>query len=116
MNIVSRHVEHVLTSYVERHNSGVRSRDFTAMLELFAADAVVIFHDIAIGPFRGDEIAAAFRRSPPDDEIVLIGNAAVGDSQIESDYAWSRSRQRRGGRLRISSLNGAIAKLEIWAK
>ncbi len=63
----------LLRLYVERHNEGVRTSNWRAMLDLFAPDATITFHSIEFGPLHGrDEIARAFAVRPPDDELVLV--------------------------------------------
>ncbi len=69
----------LLAEHVRRFNAGVRSGDWSAMLELFAPDAELVFEGAPVGPFTGrGAIAAAYAVRPPDDEIVLL--AVRGDA------------------------------------
>src|SRR6266480_5308072 len=45
--------EEVLESHVERFNEGVRTGDFSRMLEQFTEDAELAFEGVPVGPFRG---------------------------------------------------------------
>ncbi len=88
----------LLAEYVARHNEGVRSGDFSHLVELLAPGAEMVFHGLPVGPFRDrEEVAAAFAASPPDDELVLLDER--GD---EGDFGWSRAPGVRGGTLRVS--------------
>ena len=52
----------ILEEHVKRFNAGVRSGDFTPMLENFGDDATMTFEGVPVGPFAGrDEIAQAYR-------------------------------------------------------
>jgi steroid Delta-isomerase len=63
----------LLEREVQAFNAGVRSGDWSALVELFADDAELEFVGIPVGPFRGREaIGEAYRAQPPDDEIVLL--------------------------------------------
>jgi steroid Delta-isomerase len=99
----------LLDDYVTRFNEGIRSGDFTSMLEQFTDDAEMEFVGIPVGPFRGhDAIAAAYRERPPDDEIVLLEqHDGVGV------YAWRARPALRAGELHLTERDGRIARLVI---
>jgi ketosteroid isomerase-like protein len=84
----------LLAEHVERFNTGVRSGDFAAMVELFADDATLEFEGVPVGPFHGREaIAAAYREQPPDDEIEVLEASEDGD-EVVARYAWLRDEGR----------------------
>ena len=69
----------LLHEHVSRFNAGVRSGDWSAMLELLADDAELEVVGLPVGPFVGRaEIAAAYAAQPPDDEIVLLDGWHAG--------------------------------------
>src|SRR5262245_53627461 len=81
--------DEVLESHVERFNEGVRSGDFSRMLEQFTEDAELAFEGVPVGPFRGKPaIAQAYAEQPPDDEIVILRTRESGDDLVVADYAW----------------------------
>jgi len=99
----------LLDRQVETFNQGVRTGDWTPMLELFAENAELEFVGIPVGPFRGrDAIGDAYRAQPPDDEIVVLDDR--GSSAV---YAWSKDPERRAGVLDIEERDGEIARLRI---
>jgi steroid Delta-isomerase len=96
----------LLEREVEAFNVGVRSGDWTALVELFADDAELEFVGIPVGPFRGRAaIAEAYRTQPPDDEIVLLEGGPR--------YAWSREPERAAGELHLEERDGAIVRLRV---
>ena len=103
----------LLAEHVERFNRGVRSGDFSAMVELFADDAALEFEGVPVGPFHGREaIAAAYRERPPDDEIEVLEASEDGDEVI-SHYAWTRDEGRSAGELRLTRDGDRIARLVV---
>jgi steroid Delta-isomerase len=99
----------LLSDHVERFNDGVRSGDWSGMLELFAEDAELTFSGIPVGPFQGREaIAQAYREQPPDDEIVLLENR-----DGFGVYAWAREPLARAGELRLAERDGRILRLHV---
>jgi steroid Delta-isomerase len=96
----------LLEREVQAFNAGVRSGDWSALVELFADDAELEFVGIPVGPFRGREaIGEAYRAQPPDDEIVLLDGGPC--------YAWSREPDRAAGELHLEERDGAIARLRV---
>jgi len=96
----------LLRREVEAFNEGVRSGDWSALVALFADDAVLEFEGIPVGPFHGREaIAEAYRAMPPDDEIQLIGSGPR--------YAWSKAPDRPAGELRLEERGGRIVRLLV---
>jgi steroid Delta-isomerase len=96
----------LLDDHVSRFNAGVRTGDWSSMLELMDADVVLAFEGIPVGPFHGREaVAAAYASMPPDDEIVLLDGGPA--------YAWSTKPRERAGELRLSERDGAIAALTV---
>jgi steroid Delta-isomerase len=96
----------VRSEYVSRFNEGVRTGDWTRMLELLADDCTLRFEGIPVGPFTGrDAIAAAYREQPPDDEIVLLDGGPA--------YAWARDPAARAGELHLAERDGRIAAITV---
>lgn len=101
-----------LREHVERFNSGVRTGDFSPMLDHFADDAELEFVGVPVGPFRGRaEIAEAYRQQPPDDEILLLSS---GDEDgLAAGYAWAAAPETRAGELRLTVRDGLIRRLVV---
>jgi hypothetical protein len=96
----------LLDEHVSRFNEGVRTGDWSRMLELLADDAVLEFDGIPAGPFHGrDAIGAAYRAQPPDDEIVLLEGGP--------GYAWSRNPDVKAGELHLGEREGRIARVRV---
>ena len=91
--------------YVARFNEGVRTGDWTRMLELVHDEATLEFVGIPVGPFRGrDAIGEAYRTQPPDDQLVLLdGNR----------YAWAKDRERPAGELHLEEHDGKISRIRV---
>jgi steroid delta-isomerase len=103
----------LLTEHVERFNEGIRSGDWEPMLAGFTPDAELVFEGVPAGPFVGrDEIAEAYRRQPPDDEVRLLGDMREEGGTLIVDYAWLRE-GRRAGRMIVTPRDGAIARLVV---
>ena len=103
----------LLEEHVERFNQGVRSGDFTPMVEAFAEDAELHFEGVPVGPFVGREaIDAAYREQPPDDEIEILGSE-VRDGLVVARYAWRRDEGKQAGRMLLTPRDGRIQKLVV---
>jgi SnoaL-like domain len=96
----------LIDEHVERFNEGVRSGDWSRMLELLTDDAVLEFDGIPFGPSYGrDAIGAAYAAQPPDDEIVLLDGGPA--------YAWAGEPALRAGELHLDERDGKIARIHI---
>jgi steroid Delta-isomerase len=103
----------LVAEHVERFNTGVRSGDFTPMLELFADDAALEFRGVPVGPFDGrDAIAAAYAAQPPDDEIEVL-EIEEDDAEIRAGYAWRRDKGRRAGDMFLTRDGDLITRLVV---
>jgi hypothetical protein len=96
----------VRSDYVAAFNRGVRTGDWTAMLDLVADDATLEFVGIPVGPFHGRAaIEAAYAEQPPDDEIVLLDDAR---------YAWARDPSHAAGELQLEEDEaGRISRIRV---
>jgi hypothetical protein len=103
----------LLAAHVERFNAGVRSGDFAPMLELLTDDAELTFDGVPVGPFHGrEEIAAAYREQPPDDEIEIL-DAWRREDMIVAQYAWRKDEGRAAGQLWLARSGDRIARLVV---
>jgi hypothetical protein len=101
----------ILRAYVEAHNGGVRSGDFARLGALLTEDATMRFKGIDAGPFVGRAaILAAFAKSPPRDELVLLTQRGA-----QATYAWRRRRTRPAGRIRIVVSGDRISAIDVTA-
>jgi steroid Delta-isomerase len=96
----------LLDKHVERFNHGVRTADFSSMVDAFAEDAELAFEGIPVGPFHGrDAIGHAYATEPPDDEIVLL--------DADGNYAWAKEPNLPAGQMFVTERDGEIARLVI---
>ena len=103
----------LLDDHVERFNEGVRSGDFSRMLENLAPDATMAFEGVPVGPFTGrDAIAQAYRERPPDDELEVLDSRRDGDT-IVAGYAWRREPGKHAGELRLTVEGDTITRLVV---
>jgi len=103
----------LLAEHVERFNAGVRSGDFGPMLELFTDDEELTFVGPPVGPFHGrEEIAAAYRDQPPDDQIEVLEASEDGD-EVRARYACHRDEGRAAGDLRLTRAGDRISRLVV---
>jgi hypothetical protein len=81
-------VNELLRQHVESFNAGVRSGNWSSMLERFADPAEMEFRGIPVGPFVGKEaIATAYRDQPPDDELRVL-EEREREGGVEARCAW----------------------------
>ena len=99
-------------AHVRAFNEGVRTGDWEPMLSRFADDATVSFENAPAGRIDGIEaIRTAYRDSPPDDEIRLLG---VQDDPergtVTAAFAWTRGGT---GRMVLETARGQIRALTV---
>jgi RimJ/RimL family protein N-acetyltransferase len=103
----------LLRQHVERFNAGVRTTDWSPMLEGFEDTAEMEFRGVPVGPFHGKEaIAEAYRAQPPDDELRVLEERERG-GRIEARYAWLAEPDVAAGELLMTQGDGLIRKLII---
>ncbi len=103
----------LLHDHLVRFNEGVRTGDWTQMLELFTEDGELLFEGVPAGPFRGREaIAAAYVEQPPDDQIVTLGVEDDGDS-VTALYAWRAAPATVAGRMILTPADGSVGRLLV---
>jgi steroid delta-isomerase len=106
-------VEEFVRRHVRLFNDGVRTGDFTPMIEGFTEDAELIFVGVPAGPYRGrPAIEAAYRETPPDDEIEILSIVEREDGEIVAAYSWTRDRGRSGD-LIFRVIDDDIARLVV---
>ncbi|HZO34866.1 MAG TPA: nuclear transport factor 2 family protein [Gaiellaceae bacterium] len=105
-------VQDLVEAHVRAFNHGVREGDWEPMLARFADDATLRFENAPAGPFQGiDEIRRAYRETPPDDELVLLGvQADERGGSATAAFAWSRGGT---GRMAFELDAGRIRTLTI---
>jgi steroid delta-isomerase len=104
----------VLDRHVSLFNAGVRGGDFGEMLDGFTDDAELIFEGVPAGPFFGrDAIAAAYRDSPPDDEIEILEATEREDGTVIARYAWLADRGTPAGEIRLVRDGRRISRLVV---
>jgi SnoaL-like domain len=104
----------LVRAHVELFNAGVRSGDFSPMLDGFGDDAELAFEGVALGPFRGkDAIRQAYAERPPDDEVELLRTREQSSELVVVDYAWKTEPKRRAGAMIFRFADGKIDRLLV---
>jgi len=103
----------LLHDYVMVHNECVRTGDWEPLESWFTDDAELAFEGVPVGPFNGrEEIAAAYRERPPDDEVVVFG-VDEQDGQVVARYGWLREPAKQAGRMLVTPRSGKIQQLVV---
>ena len=103
----------LLHDYVMVHNECVRTGDWEPLGDWFAEDAELTFEGVPVGPFNGrDEIAAAYKSRPPDDEVVIFAAGENGE-EVVARYGWLKEPGKHAGRMIVTPLEGKIQKLIV---
>jgi ketosteroid isomerase-like protein len=99
--------------HIDAFNTAVRSGDWDAFADRFAADAVLVFVGPPVGPFAGrDAIASAYAAQPPDDTISIAGEVTVDGDETVVPYRWDATGAT--GTMRLSpSPEGLLARLVV---
>jgi RimJ/RimL family protein N-acetyltransferase len=102
----------LLHDYVMVHNECVRTGDWGLLETWFTDDAELAFEGLPVGPFRGrEQIAAAYRERPPDDEVVIFG--VDEEARIVARYGWLREPAKQAGTMLVTAHNGKIQRLVV---
>ena len=111
---MTRSADELLATHVDAFNEGVRSGEFSRMVEGLTPDAEMSFEGVPVGPFRGrDAIAKAYRDQPPDDELTVLDWAEDDDGNLVARYAWNREPGVPAGRLILTPAGDRIGRLVI---
>jgi steroid Delta-isomerase len=103
----------LLHDHVVRFNEGIRTGDWTQMLEGFSEDAELAFEGVPVGPFQGrDAIASAYAAQPPDDQLVTLRVEEDG-GDVTALYAWRREPGNVAGRMVLTPYDGQVARLVV---
>ena len=103
----------LLHDYAMTHNECVRTGDWEPLREWFTEDAELAFEGVPVGPFAGrDEIAAAYRERPPDDEVLIFG-VDEEEGRVIARYGWLREPAKQAGRMLVTPRDGKLTKLVV---
>jgi hypothetical protein len=101
-------LEHIVALY----NAGIRTRDFSGLVSLFADDGVLDFEGTPQLPFRGKAaIAQHFVDDPPDDEVRIKRWKARGP-QLVAEFKWLDIPEG-GGCLLVEPRGTGIARITV---
>jgi steroid delta-isomerase len=104
-----------LTEAVRAHellfNEAVRAGDFTGFTRTFAADAVMRFDGVPVGPYRGREaIAEAYATRPPSDTMSIKSIEEVDSQTADVYFDWDAG---GGGAMRVKWQDGLIVGMTV---
>jgi RimJ/RimL family protein N-acetyltransferase len=103
----------LLHDYVMVHNECVRTGDWEPLADWFADDAELVFEGVPVGPFEGrNEIAAAYRAKPPDDEVVIFA-VEEEEGRLVVRYGWLRETGKEAGTMFVTPRAGKIERLLV---
>jgi RimJ/RimL family protein N-acetyltransferase len=103
----------LLHDYVMVHNECARTGNWEPLADWFAEDAELVFEGVPVGPFKGrDEIAAAYRAKPPDDEVVIFA-VEEEEGRLVARYGWLREPGMEAGRMFVTPRDGKIERLVV---
>jgi RimJ/RimL family protein N-acetyltransferase len=103
----------LLHDYVMVHNECVRTGDWEPLADWFAEDAELVFEGVPVGPFEGrNEIAAAYRAKPPDDEVVIFA-VEEEEGRLVVRYGWLRETGKEAGTMFVTPRAGKIERLLV---
>ena len=72
-----------------------------------------MFEGVPVGPFHGrDEIVAAYKSQPPDDEVLIFAADENGE-EIVARYGWLNEPSKEAGRMLVTPRDGKIQKLIV---
>jgi hypothetical protein len=103
-----------LLSLFDRHrrrfNYGVRTGDFSAMLDMYDSDAVFELADpLRITHCGLDAIRRAYRGDPPKGTMQLRGPRIVGQT-VTADYIWDAEPDRIAGQFTLEFTGAHISR------
>lgn len=100
-------------SYAACHNAGVRSGDYSALMQLFAEGGAIEFPALPDGGARGRAaILRLFQDNGPDDELVVT-SATGGDTSAVAPYSWLSTPDVISGALTLACEGRAIVRLTV---
>ena len=103
----------LLHAYLGVRNECVRTGDWSPLAEWVADDAELSFSGVRVGPFRGrDEIAAAYRERPPDDEVLTYRVEVDGDHAV-ARYGWRADQPTPAGQVLLAPAGAVIGRLAV---
>jgi RimJ/RimL family protein N-acetyltransferase len=103
----------LLHDYVMVHNECVRTGDWEPLAAWFTEDAELVFEGVPVGPFHGrEQIAAAYRERPPDDEVLIFG-VTEAERTVIARYGWLREPAEQAGAMIVTPRNGRLARLVV---
>ena len=107
----------LLRRYVRLHNVGFRTGDFGPLLELFHDAGEMLFIGVPFRPLRGrTAIGAAFRKTPPGDELRIGEETTPAPDRAEAPFGWSQQSGTVAGRLIVWADGGRIRRLRVIAQ
>jgi steroid delta-isomerase len=98
-------------AHEERFNEAVRTGDFSALTDTFAADAVMSFDGVPAGPYKGRQaIAEAYATRPPTDTLSIRSIEEVDPDTADVRFEWDAG---GSGAMRVKWQDGLIAGMTI---
>jgi hypothetical protein len=106
--VSAAHLLNLLDRHLRRFNYGVRTGDFSAMLDMYDSDAVFELADpLHITHCGVDAIRRACRGDPPQGTMQLRGPRVVGQT-VTADYIWDAEPDRIAGQVSLEFIGDRI--------
>jgi ketosteroid isomerase-like protein len=99
-----------VAEHVAAFNQAVRSADWDAFTDRFAADATLDFPGLPVGPFSGHaQIAGAYAGQPPTDTLSVSDVSSAGPVDTVH-FRWSAGGT---GVMTITWHDGLVSRLDV---
>lgn len=103
-------IRRLLIRHLEAFNRGVRTGDFTTMLDMYHRDAVFELSDPVWIVHRGLEAIRHSYRGDPPRGTMRLGDAKVTGDCVTADYIWDAEPDRIAGQLTLEFASGRIVR------
>jgi hypothetical protein len=100
----------LLIRHLDAFNRGVRTGDFTTMLDMYHRDAVFVLSDPVWVVHRGIEAIRRSYRGDPPKGTMRLGDATVTGHRVTADYIWDAEPGRIAGQLMLEFIGGRIVR------
>jgi hypothetical protein len=108
--LAAAHLLNLLDRHLRRFNYGVRTGDFSAMLDMYDSDVVFELADPLHITHDGlDAVRRAYRGDPPKGTMQFRGPRIVGQT-VTADYIWDAEPDRIAGQFTLEFTDDRICR------
>lgn len=104
-------LKQLLDKYLQYHNSGIETKDFTRFFELLTVDSEMHFENINFGPLIGKKsVCNAFIINPPSDKLIFSNEIFPEGNAAKANYSWSKNPKEIAREVNFEFENELIKK------